>query len=286
MILQSAALTRRASIPAVSQASVNQPLSQPPLIPLEHGCNFRQISGQMSRDGRRVRAGKLYRSGVLAYFSAQDHQQLASVGIRTIVDLRRADERRREPTRWCSSDVTTLTANDESAPASLLRFALRPDQTPANMRQAMIDVYRGMPESLADQLRALFDRLLQGQVPLLIHCSAGKDRTGFASAVVLEALGVPRAAIVQDYLHTNEAVNLERFVLEHHPGVARHKDSIHPLKRTSQEVRDALLRAHEHYLDAALEALEQKYGTVENYLSQRLSIDAQQLATIRHTLLE
>jgi protein-tyrosine phosphatase len=265
---------------------VNQHQSQQPLIALEHGCNFRQISGQLGHGGRRVRARNLYRSGVLAYFSPLDHQQLSAFGIRTIVDLRRADERRREPTRWCSTDVTTLTANDESAPASLLRVALRSDQTLANMRQAMLDVYRGMPESLAGQLRSLFDRLTQGEVPILIHCSAGKDRTGFAVAVLLTGLGVSRAAILQDYLYTNEAVNLERFVLEHHPGAARHADSAHPLKRVPQDVRDALMRANEEYLNAALQALEQQYGSVENYLSQRLSIDAHKLATIRNTLLE
>jgi protein-tyrosine phosphatase len=265
---------------------VNQDQSRQPLIALEHGCNFRQISGQLGHGGRRVRARNLYRSGVLAYFSPLDHQQLSAFGIRTIVDLRRADERRREPTRWCSTDVTTLTANDESAPASLLRVALRSDQTLANMRRAMLDVYRGMPESLAGQLRSLFDRLTQGEVPILIHCSAGKDRTGFAVAVLLTALGVSRAAILQDYLYTNEAVNLERFVLEHHPGAARHADSAHPLKRVPQDVRDALMRAHEEYLNAALQALEQQYGSVETYLSQRLSIDAQKLATIRDMLLE
>ena len=103
---------------------------------------------------------------------------------------------------------------------------------------------------------------------------------------MLAGLGVSRAAILQDYLYTNEAVNLERFVLEHHPGAARHPHSVHPLKRVPQDVRDALMRANEEYLNAALEALQQQYGSVEDYLSQRLSVDAHRLESIRNTLLE
>jgi len=228
----------------------------------------------------------LFRSGVLAYFSELDHQRLSAYGIRTIVDLRRADERRREPTRWCSPEVITLSADDETTPASLLRFALRTAQTPANMRQAMIDVYRAMPDSLAGRLRALFESLDRGETPILVHCAAGKDRTGFAIAVILEAVGVSRATVLEDYLYTNHAVDLERFVIEHHPGGTRHADTRHPLKQLAPDVRNALLGADAAYLNAALTAVERTYGSVEGYLERRLGVNQHTLARIRDALLE
>jgi protein-tyrosine phosphatase len=278
MILQPNRLRTRASIFAV-----NQQLNG--LIRLQGGCNFRRISAYPAQGGRRIRPGKLYRSGVLAYFSDLDHAQLSQLGVRTIVDLRRADERRREPTRWHSQDVLTLTADDESAPASLLRIALRTAQTESSMRQAMIDTYRAMPESLAPQLRMLFESLHRGETPMLVHCAAGKDRTGFAIAVLLEALGVARALVMQDYLYTNEAVDLEQFVLAHHP-VARRPEARSPLRQLPADIRHALLGAHAQYLQAALAAVDSSYGCVPGYLQQRLGVDGLQLEQIRSVLLE
>jgi protein-tyrosine phosphatase len=228
----------------------------------------------------------LFRSGVLAYFSELDHQRLSAYGIRTIVDLRRSDERRREPTRWCSPGVITLAADDETTPASLLRFALRNAQTQTNMRQGMIDVYRAMPDSLAGRLRTLFEALDRGETPMLVHCAAGKDRTGFAIAVILEAVGVSRATVLEDYLYTNHAVDLERFVVEHHPGGTRHAEARHPIKQLAPGVRNALLGADDAYLNAALTVIEQTYGSVERYLQQRLGIDQHALARVRDALLE
>jgi protein-tyrosine phosphatase len=257
------------------------------LVALQGGCNFRQISAHAGHGERRIRPGKLYRSGVLAYFSARDHDELLKFRIRTILDLRRPDERRREPTRWCTTDVRLVEADDESTPASLLRYALRAAQTSANMRQAMIGVYQAMPESLADRLQSLFACVDRGEVPLLVHCAAGKDRTGFAVAVILEALGVARATVMQDYLYTNDAVDLEGFVLAHHkPSAQRHPDARHPLKSMEPGIRDALLRADADYLSAALQVIEQRYGGVQGYLEQRLGVSGAMLSRVRDALLE
>jgi len=254
---------------------------------LDEGCNFRQMSGHIGHDGRRLRCGKLFRSGVLSYFSATDHQQLRALEIRTIVDLRHTDERRREPTRWCTQSVTIVTGDEDTSPASLVRLALRTAPTSEEMRQAMIDVYRSMPETLAGRIQSLFECLYRDQVPLLVHCAAGKDRTGFAAAVILASLGVDRAGVLSDYLYTNEAVDLEGFVLEHHQtDPQRNPDFVHPLKLMDPDVRRALLCADAAYLDAAFEAIESPYGSVEEYLHRRVGIDAARLAHIRDALLE
>lgn len=257
------------------------------LIALEGGCNFRHISGYPAHGGRRLREGKLFRSGVLAHLSALDHERLQPLGIRTIIDLRHADERRHDPTRWCDQDAVIIAGDEDTGAASLLRLALRTSPTLATMHQTMIDVYRSMPESLAGRMRVLFERLLSGDLPLLIHCSAGKDRTGFATAMILEALGVDRSLVFQDYLYTNEAVHLEHFVLEHQPpDLQRDPHFKHPIARMDADARNALLRAHADYLDAALMALKARYGSIDGYLERRLGIDAPKLARIREGLLE
>jgi protein-tyrosine phosphatase len=255
------------------------------LIQLEGGCNFRRIGSYRAHNGRRIRSGALFRSGVLAYFSCADQQQLSALRIRTIVDLRSADERRREPTRWCSDDTVVLAVDDQRAPASLLRMALRTAPTQIGMRQAMLDTYRAMPQALADRLRILFDCLHRGDTPLLVHCSAGKDRTGFAVALILSALGIPRSTILQDYLYTNQAVDLEQFVSEHYPG-ARRPERSKPLLKLPPGVRAALLRADADYLQAAFAALEQSDGSIEAYLQRCLGVDSGKLERLRNQLLE
>jgi protein-tyrosine phosphatase len=278
MILQPNLPQARASILGVNDESFG-------LIRLEGGCNFRQISGYSTHDGRRIRSGALFRSGVLAYFSPPDHLRLSALGIRTIVDLRSSDERRREPTCWCDDEATTLSVDDETAPASLLRMALKTTPTELSMRQAMLDTYRAMPAALADRLVVLFGALHRGDTPLLIHCSAGKDRTGFAVAILLGALGVPRATILEDYLYTNQAVDLERFVSKHYPG-ARRPDRKNPLSQLPEGVRKALLHAHAEYLQAAFASLEESDGSLEGYLERRLAMDSRKLVRLRDQLLE
>ena len=232
-----------------------------------------------------MRAGKLYRSGVLSYFSPADLQRLSALRVHTIIDLRSADERRREPTRWADAHVRVLCVEDETAPASLLRMALKTMPTEASMRQAMIVTYQSMPEALSDRLRLVFDCLHRGDTPALIHCAAGKDRTGFAIAMVLDALGVSRTIILEDYLYTNQAVDLERFVLAHHPGLRRPQAG-HPLGQLPTTIRQALLGAHPEYLQAALAAVDARYGSTQGYLGQRLGIDADELKRMRDHLLE
>jgi protein-tyrosine phosphatase len=164
-------------------------------------------------------------------------------------------------------------------------MALKSMPTEASMRQAMIDTYQSMPEALSDRMRIVFECLHRDHTPTLIHCAVGKDRTGFAIAMILGALGVSRDLILQDYLYTNEAADLERFVLEHHPGL-RHPEAGHPLSHLPAAIRRALLGAHAEYLQAALAAVDEGYGSIEGYLQRRLGVGAQKLHRIRDQLLE
>lgn len=256
------------------------------IIALEGGCNFREIGGFASGDGRRLRSGRLFRSGVMAYLTPADQQRLAQLGIRVILDLRRADERHKEPTRWADPSVRVLDAASSRDPPAMLGFALRESPTREAMRQAMIELYQRMPESLAARLRLMFDCLAAGELPLLVHCSAGKDRTGFGVALILTLLGIEREAVLEDYAFTNQAVDLERFLFDHRASAGGLAQSSHPLMQVPAEVRAALLNADPDYLNAAIQQLERDYGSVAGYLQRRIGLTPQGVHALRNLLLE
>ena len=179
-----------------------------------------------------------------------------------------------------------LEAENSQKLPPMLRFALRGAPTPQRMRQAMIELYRSMPVSLASQMGLMFERLVAGEMPLLVHCSAGKDRTGFAVAVILEALGIAREAVFEDYAFTNQAVDLERFIFEHRASAAGLAHTSHPLMQIPSNVRDAFLTADPDYLSAAIEQLCIDYGSVQSYAERRLGLTPQRLLGLRNLLLE
>jgi protein-tyrosine phosphatase len=120
----------------------------------------------------------------------------------------------------------------------------------------MEDLYRALVNDEAHRFAELFEHLLQAEAPLVFHCTAGKDRTGFAAALILLALGVPRAVVIEDYLLTNDLV---RDLPPAHGGV-------------SAEALAVLWRVQQGFLDAALQAVDADHGGVERYLGERLGL--------------
>lgn len=256
------------------------------LLPFEGGCNFRDLGGYVTTDGARLRWRRLFRSGIMTHFTAADAEAAAALGIRCIVDLRRADERRNEPTRWAEGVVAMVSEDDAADSASLgkLRDGARLD--PEAARQAMILLYQRMPAWLAPRLRALFTRLADDELPLLFNCAAGKDRTGFAAALLLDVLGVPRETVLADYLLTNEAVDLDGFLQQHRAAALGLAGARHPLLGIDTEVRRPMLAADADYLDAALSRIGAEHGSTAAYVRDVLGIEADRLARLRASLLE
>lgn len=254
------------------------------LISLEGGCNFRDLGGYETTDGRRVRQGHLYRSGVLAYFTPRDHKTLSQLGIRAICDLRRDEERLHEPTKWPNAtDVELLHWDDERDHTSTSK--LYGKRTSADTRAAMLELYRGMPLWLDLRLRGLFECVAAGGVPMLFHCSAGKDRTGLAAALLLSVLGVPRDTILADYAMTNEAVDLEQFLQLRRKSALGLGSLKHPLLEMPEEARGPMLRADTDYLAAALAQIESEYRSVDSYLSEALGVNETQREQLKGLLL-
>lgn len=268
------------------EAKPEQPTSATPRhLKFEGGCNFRDIGGYVTTAGQTVKWGQVYRTGVLSYFTDNDHSSLLRLGVRSICDLRREEEREREPTRWPDASVHLLSWADDAHMPTVRGFAADKPRTADGMRQAMIGVYRALPLWLGPRIRGLFECIANGKSPLVVHCAAGKDRTGVAVAVLLNALGVPRDTIIDDYLLTNVGGNFEDFIRAHQHSRLGLADAHQPLMSMPEEMRRMLFIADTDYLQAALTQIDSVHGGLEQYLSTSVRIAPQTLQRARELLL-
>jgi protein-tyrosine phosphatase len=251
---------------------------------LEGGCNFRDVGGYPAADGRTVRWGCVYRTGVLSYLTHADGERLSALGVRCICDLRRADEREREPTRWPTSDVTTLTWEDGEHPPTVTGRAQRQSDE-KGMRTAMLNLYRSLPRWMAPRVRGLFECVANDRMPVVVHCSAGKDRTGFAVAMLHAALGVSAAAGMEDYVYTNEVGNFEEFIERRRSAALGVTDDRHPLFRMPPDIRRVLFAADPVYLHTAFEQIDREFGSLEFYLQQTVGLSPELRLRIQGALL-
>jgi protein-tyrosine phosphatase len=164
--------------------------------------NFRDLGG-LPASGGQVRSGVLYRGEGPRNFSAFQLAELQALGIRSIIDLRSADERAEMPHEWHGPDCNWL-GLDVDADLRVFgddgRERLSQGSDPIIAIETMTETYRSIPKSLARHWPVIAETLLSGAKPVLVNCTAGKDRTGVAIAFLLELAGVPRDAILQDYL--------------------------------------------------------------------------------------
>jgi protein-tyrosine phosphatase len=265
--------------PTPAETSDRAPLDARRVIPLEGGRNFRDLGGYRTLDGRRVKWGKIYRSGSMAWLTPADYDRLSTLAIKTVCDLRTDRERTAEPNKWCEAANIGYWAREHSNSFGELRKVMVSGlSTPEMARAAMIEGYRQLPFEQAPAHRALFNRLAAGEVPLVFNCAAGKDRAGTAAALILSALGVPRETVVEDYVLTDRVVDLEAIFMDR-----RRKNE---LTNQSRGVVTAVLKADASYLHAALDAVEERHGTVAAYLREALGITADALFAMRQSLLE
>jgi len=249
-----------------------------PLLPLEGGFNLRDMGGYATGDGRVVKRGTLFRSGVMSLLTEADERHLVNLGIATVCDLRHSGERRSNPTRWCEPAGVHYWARDYSETSGVLREMLRTaDASPERMHNTMIDLYRVIPVDHAPSYRFMFERLLAGHVPLLFNCSAGKDRTGVGAALILTVLGVPRETIYEDYLLTNTLADFSRMLEKF--------DELGEFAALGPEVIAPLFAADGDYLDAMYRSMDSDHGGIDAYLAT-LGVDGAATERLRDLLLD
>jgi protein-tyrosine phosphatase len=259
---------------------VDQDLAGARLIPLEGGRNFRDMGGYRTEDGRTVKWGKLYRSGSLAGLTPADWDHLVARGVRSLCDLRTTAEREYEPFAYAATPGLNYWTRDYAMSFGDLHRVMASDLATGDAAHAaMISVFRELPFEQAPSYRQVFAYLKTNDVPLIVNCSAGKDRAGTASALILSALGVPRDTVMADFELTNQLGDLHR-------SMGNRPASVSPLARQPPEVVDAILRANAAYLAAALDMIVTKHGSVEGYLCDVLDVSADDLQRLRDALLE
>ena len=260
------------------------------VLPLEGGRNFRDLGGYQSEDGRTVRWGQVYRSGVMAGLTDADYRYLSGLGIGTVCDFRAVEERAHEPTDWRAGEIDYIAwdySGAEGDGEAFFAVFQNPDVTPDDIAQMMTGFYHQIAYDHQGRFAVMFDRLAKGDVPLAFNCSAGKDRTGVAAALLLTALGVPRDTVVADYAMTEKVVDfMAEFGLE---GGAVSVDENAPyafLLQLPPEVVQPLMRSDPRYIEAMFKQVEQDHGSVLAYIQTELGVDDDELESIRARLLE
>jgi len=263
----------------MSDASAKPGLDR--FIVFERIPNFRDFGGHATVSGGRVKRGQLFRSAGLHNASDADLIKLETLGLDLVIDLRRRHERVLEPSRRPANFSATVIENDDPDLASAPHIAIAsggpPD--PVSVHGRLMDYYRATPFDARHQ--ALFGAGLKAAAdakgPLLIHCAAGKDRTGIMSGLILHALGVHSDDITGEYLLTEHA-DLRRSLLDSAIRMAKETGRVMP-----PESLDVMLSAQADFIESAGHAMREKSGSVDSYLDS-LGCDERMRARLRDRL--
>jgi protein-tyrosine phosphatase len=204
-----------------------------------------------------VRWRRLFRSGQLGALDGQGAQTLQALGVTRVFDLRGVAERAAAPPRDVPGARQYPLPIEPTVVQSMKDLLDAGERiTPVQMGDLMRQTYRAFVHDNAGRFAALFRHLLDRGEPLVFHCTAGKDRTGFAAALILLALRVPREVVMQDYLLTN--------ALQQMPALQG--------RRVPSESLQVLWRVEASFLDAALQAVEQDFGGLDSWLHRQLGL--------------
>jgi protein-tyrosine phosphatase len=256
------------------------------VLSFQGGCNFRDIGGYRTQHGATTRWGKVYRAGVLTYFTDDDHAPLTQLQVRAICDLRRAEEREREPTRWPDATTNGLFWDDGPVSPTIRALAANRPKNAAGIFDAMVELYRELPVWMAGRIAGMFQAIEQGHIPLVVHCAAGKDRTGIAVALLLRSLDVPEETAIEDYLLTNTSGDFEAFIRSRQQAQLGVSDNHMPLLSMPEDMRRVLFSADAAFLQAAFEQIERELGGIDAYLAKTVGISDRTRERVRRELLE
>lgn len=256
----------------------------PSRIEVTGSRNLRDLGGYHTMDGREIKKGVLYRSDHLGQISKADLEKISALGVKTEYDLRGEAERTSSPPRLpkiVPVKVVTLSVFYQGLePWMTAQKILGGDVEEGEFHDVMVESYRSYVLDYRTQWSILLKGLAEpGTTPALIHCTFGKDRTGVAVAIVLSSLGVPREKVMEDFLLSNKFWESKTDTYSCLANCAS------GFRTPRNEVR-ALMEVRPEYLDAAFEAMDEKYGSFEGYLRKGLEIDDATLERLRSALLE
>ncbi|MEJ8545995.1 tyrosine-protein phosphatase [Brevibacillus borstelensis] len=247
--------------------------------------NFRDVGGFKTADGNVMKTGVLFRSADLSRLSRKDIETFRQLGIKSIIDLRTPREQNSKSSRITPQhgiQVIDVSLHDSSQQFTHLEFFkfLVSQASTIDFEQIMKDMYQNMAFNSHAQLNQIITHLSeQRNVPALIHCTGGKDRTGFISAVIQLLVGVPYENVLEDYLFSNDLIA---------PRMKKIQTFIRwmSLFQVSPDRLKPMLEVRREYLEEVCLGILDRYGDMKTYLCQACSIEPDRLVKLKQLLLE
>ena len=258
---------------------------KPRQIPLDGAFNFRDAGGLEIRDGRSMRSGVLYRSDELSRLSDRDLERLGHLGLRSVCDVRTPNERKSKPDRL-PPDHGLHTVNIPIYPngreVNRWQFFwwLTTNSRELDFEAQIREGYRYFAFECGEQIRRILTLISdERHLPAVIHCTAGKDRTGYIVALIQLLAGVPRGTVVEDYLETNRLIA---------PHVGRYLRFLRwmSLFTISSERLQPVLEVRREYLDEILDEVLARHGSVEAYLVDACGLERPELESLKRLLVK
>ncbi|MAZ89131.1 MAG: hypothetical protein CL693_16000 [Cellvibrionaceae bacterium] len=252
------------------------------VVPLEGGVNFRDLGGYVNERDQQVQWRKIFRCGHLGDLTATDLDALEHLNVTHVHDFRRSEEQERTP----SQPIRATVYNDyEMFVGSMSKFwdYMSSDRlTAESAHDLVVGSYRGCVDDVAPHYARLFDSLLSPETGASVfHCSAGKDRTGMAAALILSALDVDRSTVIDDYLLTQQHFDSERLmnIVEQHLRDAK-------VEHWERSWLVPYCGVHRDNIEAFFDGVESRYGSVDDYLLKALKLDGERRNQLRQLYLE
>jgi len=251
--------------------------------------NFRDLGGYSSSCGRQVRYGRLFRSGVLSQLSDADLDRMDQRNIVTICDYRRTEELERDPTRLHSLRPAKI-AHMPIDPGSKNSFFEQMDGVGGaesalidiDMARFMVEINRAFVLEHHASFKLMLDEIhaLTDDQALLFHCAAGKDRTGFAAALILMCLNVPRETIIKDYMLTAQYFNPDSEILR-----MQKKYSEYGFDKIQPQLIRPMLEVREEFIKEAFVTIDEHYSSTDQFLEKRYGLASSDLDVMRNRFL-
>ena len=249
------------------------------LLPMDGAHNTRELGGYETTDGKSVKWGMLFRSDKLSDISKTDQVYLQNLGIKKIIDFRSREEKEEDPDIIPEGiNYVEMPISVDGAMRSKIEAVLK-GETNKEVKSFLIDANKEFVSNYSGVYEEFLRNLIDDEGPALFHCTAGKDRAGFAAAITLIALGVSKEDVIQDYMKTNQFTQ-ER--IEEIIG----QIELMTLYQTDAEILRPLLGVEREYIETAFQTAEEKYGSLEVFIRDGLNISDEDIQKLRNKFLE
>lgn len=232
-------------------------------IPLEGTCNFRDLGGLITSNGKQIAYGKVFRADKLSELSDSDLAQLRSMNIKKVIDFRNELEVQDEPDNLDTTMTYIHLPIGDFDPKEFWKIL---DEVKDDLKKAdslMLSLYKTFPIEHSEKYKSFFNELTVSESPLVFHCTAGKDRTGIGAALLCAALDVPLNTIALDY------ENSTYYRFDHNKKYLK----IMTLRGVDPEVAQSIMGVKAEFIIEIFDELEEQYGSVSNFLEEELGVN-------------